>query len=99
MGQPEPDFAGWATKNDLRCTDGRTIKAGAFKHMDKVTVPLVWMHQHKEPENVLGHATLEDRAFGVYTYGFFNESERGQHMKKAVQHGDIVSMSIYANEL
>lgn len=99
MGQPEPDFAGWATKNDLRCTDGRTIKAGAFKHMDKVTVPLVWMHQHKDPENVLGHATLEDRAFGVYTYGFFNESERGQHMKKAVQHGDIVSMSIYANEL
>lgn len=99
MEDQEPDFAGWATKNDLKCTDGRTIKAGAFKHMDKVTVPLVWMHQHKEPENVLGHAVLEDRAFGVYTYGFFNESERGQHMKKAVQHGDIVSMSIYANGL
>ena len=95
----EPDFAGWATKNDLKCTDGRVIKSGAFKHMNKVTVPLVWMHQHKEPENVLGHATLEDRAFGVYTYGFFNESDRGQHMKKAVQHGDIVSMSIYANNL
>lgn len=95
----EPDFAGWATKADLRCSDGRTIKPNAFKHMDKVTVPLVWMHQHKEPENVLGHATLENRAFGVYTYGFFNESERGQHMKKAVQHGDIVSMSVYANNL
>ena len=94
-----PDFAGWATKNDLRCTDGRTIKSGAFKHMDKITVPLVWMHQHKDAENVLGHATLEDRAFGVYTYGFFNHSERGQHMKKAVQNGDIVSMSIYANNL
>ena len=95
----EPDFAGWATKNDLKCTDGRIIKSGAFKHMNKVTVPLVWMHQHKDAENVLGHATLEDRAFGVYTYGFFNESDRGQHMKKAVQHGDIVSMSIYANNL
>lgn len=99
MGEKEPDFAGWATKNDLKCTDGRTIRSGAFKHMDKITVPLVWMHQHKDAENVLGHATLEDRAFGVYTYGFFNESERGQHMKKAVQHGDIVSMSIYANNL
>lgn len=99
MGDQQPDFSGWATKNDLKCTDGRTIKSGAFKHMDKVTVPLVWMHQHKDPENVLGHATLEDRAFGVYTYGFFNESERGQHMKKAVQHGDIVSLSIYANNL
>jgi len=99
MGDQQPDFSGWATKNDLKCTDGRTIKAGAFKHMDKVTVPLVWMHQHKDPENILGHATLEDRAFGVYTYGFFNDSERGQHMKKAVQHGDIVSLSIYANNL
>jgi len=95
----EPDFAGWATKHDLKCSDGRTIKAGSFKHMDGVTVPLVWMHQHKEPENVLGHAILQDRAFGVYTYGFFNDSERGQHMKRAVQHGDIVSMSIYANNL
>jgi len=99
MGDQQPDFSGWATKNDLKCTDGRTIKSGAFKHMDKVTVPLVWMHQHKDPENILGHATLEDRAFGVYTYGFFNESERGQHMKKAVQHKDIVSLSIYANNL
>lgn len=99
MEEREPDFSGWATKNDLKCTDGRTIKSGAFKHMDKVTVPLVWMHQHREPENILGHATLEDRAFGVYTYGFFNGTERGQHMKQAVQHGDIVSLSIYANNL
>lgn len=95
----EPDFAGWATKHDMKCTDGRTIKPGTFKHMDGVTVPLVWMHQHKDAENVLGHATLQDRAFGVYTFGFFNESERGQHMKHAVQNGDIVSMSIYANNL
>jgi HK97 family phage prohead protease len=99
MEDREPDFSGWATKNDLKCSDGRIIKAGAFEHMDKMTVPLVWMHQHKEPENVLGHATLENRAFGVYTQGFFNDSERGQHMKKAVQHGDIVSLSIYANNL
>ena len=99
MGDQQPDFSGWATKNDLKCTDGRLIKSGAFKHMDKVTVPLVWMHQLKDPENILGHATLEDRAFGVYTYGFFNDSERAQHMKKAVQHRDIVSLSIFANNL
>lgn len=99
MGDREPDFSGWATKNDLRCSDGRTIKAGAFSHMDKVTVPLVWMHQHNNPENVLGHAVLENRAFGVYTHGYFNESERAQHMKHSVQNGDITSMSIYANNL
>lgn len=99
MVDATPDFSGWATKNDLRCTDGRTIKPGAFKHQDKETVPLVWMHQHKEPENVLGHAVLEDRAFGTYTYGFFNESERAQHMKAAVKHKDIVSLSIWANNL
>lgn len=99
MGDKQPDFSGWASKNDLRCSDGRTIKSGAFKHMDKMTVPLVWMHQHSDPENILGHAVLENRAFGVYTYGFFNETARAQHMKGAVQHGDIVSMSIYANNL
>jgi len=99
MGDRVPDFSGWATKNDLKCSDGRTIKAGAFEHMDKVTVPLVWMHQHNNPENVLGHAVLENRAFGVYTHGYFNESERAQHMKHSVQNGDITSMSIYANNL
>lgn len=99
MGDQKPDFSGWATKNDLVCSDGRTIKAQAFAHMDKVTVPLVWMHQHNDPENVLGHAVLEDRAFGVYTYGFFNETARGQHMKAAVKHKDVTALSIYANNL
>lgn len=95
----QPDFSGWATKSDLVCSDGRTIKPGAFKHQDKKTVPLVWMHQHSDAENILGHAVLENRAFGVYTYGFFNETKNGKHMKAAVQHGDIVSLSIYANNL
>lgn len=99
MGVKEPDFSGWASKNDLKCSDGRVLKSGAFQHMDKVQVPLVWMHKHNEPENVLGHAVLENRAFGVYTHGYFNKSVRGQHMKQAVQHGDIVAMSIYANNL
>ena len=99
MGDQEPDFSGWATKNDLVCSDGRTIKAKAFAHMDKVTVPLVWMHQHNDPENVLGHAVLEERAFGVYTYGFFNDTARGQHMKAAVKHKDVTALSIYANNL
>lgn len=95
----EADFSGWATKNDLKCSDGRTIKADAFKHQDKMTVPLVWAHQHDGPENVLGHAVLENRAFGVYTYGFFNETENGKTAKDLVKHGDINSLSIYANKL
>lgn len=99
MEDQKPDFSGWATKNDLMCSDGRTIKAGAFAHMDKITVPLVWMHQHNDPENVLGHAVLENRAFGVYTHGYFNNTPRGQHMKEAVKHKDITSLSIYANNL
>ena len=99
MGDKSPDFSGWATKNDLVCSDGRTIMTDAFKHMDKITVPLVWMHQHNDPENVLGHAVLENRAFGVYTYGYFNESPRGQHMKESVKHKDVTALSIYANNL
>lgn len=99
MGDRKPDFSGWATKNDLLCADGRTIKAGAFKHMDKVTVPLVWQHQHNNPENILGHAVLEDRAFGVYAHGYLNGTTRAQHMKESIEHGDITSMSIYANNL
>ena len=99
MGDQKPDFSGWATKNDLRCSDGRVIKANAFAHMDKVTVPLVWMHQHNDPENVLGHAVLENRAFGVYTHGYFNDTPRGQHMKEAVKHKDVTALSIYANNL
>ena len=99
MGDLKPDFSGWATKNDLKCSDGRTIRAGAFKHMDKAKVPLVWQHQHKDPMSVLGHALLEDRAFGVYAHGFFNDSEAGQQMKIAVRNGDVESMSIFANRL
>lgn len=93
------DFGGWATKNNLLCSDGRTIRKGAFKHLDGKVVPLVWMHDHKVPENVLGHALLECRDEGVYTYGKFNDTERGQYAKKLVQHGDIDSLSIYANGL
>ena len=99
MGDLKPDFSGWATKNDLKCSDGRTIRAGAFKHMDKAKVPLVWQHRHGDPMSVLGHALLEDRAFGVYAHGFFNQSEAGQQMKIAVRNGDVDSLSIFANRL
>ena len=94
-----PDFSGWATRNDLVCTDGRVIKRDAFKDCDGMTVPLVWNHQHNDPENVLGHAVLENREEGVYAYCYFNDSENGKNAKHLVQHGDIRSMSIYANRL
>lgn len=93
------DFSGWATRNDLLCADGRTIKKDAFKHNDGQTVPLVWNHRHNEPENILGHAVLENKDDGVYAYGLFNDSEAGQAAKKLVQHGDVRSLSIYANQL
>lgn len=99
MGEKKPDFSGWATKAGIRCTDGRTIKPGCFKHQDKAKVPLVWQHQHKEPDNVLGHAILEDRAFGTYTYGFLNETPKAKHIKTAIEHGDIDSLSIFAVNL
>lgn len=99
MAGKEPDFSGWASVNDQKCTDGRTIKSGAFRHMDKAKVPLVWQHQHSDPMSVLGHAILEHRAFGVYTHGYFNETEQGISAKKQVAHGDITSLSIYANNL
>lgn len=95
----EPDFSGWATKNDLLCSDGVTIRSGAFKHMDKKKVPLVWSHQHNDSEMVLGHAILHDRAFGTYTEGFFNETKRGKEAKMMVAHGDVESLSIYANRV
>lgn len=95
----EPDFTGWATAYNKKCSDGRTIKPGAFKHMDGQTVPLVWMHQHNDPENLLGHALLHDRAFGTYTEAWFNETDRGQHVKTAVVHGDVASLSIHATGL
>lgn len=93
------DFSGWATRNDLVCADGRTIRHNAFEHCDGKTVPLVWNHQHNEPTNILGHALLENRKDGVYAYCMFNESESGKAAKELVQHGDIVSLSIYANGL
>lgn len=93
------DFSGYATKNDLKCSDGRTIRRNAFKDNDGSVVPLVWQHLHDEPENVLGHALLENREDGVYAYGVFNDTDKAQHAKSLVSHGDITSLSIYANRL
>lgn len=93
------DFAGWATRRDLLCTDGRTIRKDAFKHCDGKNVPLFWNHQHEGISNVLGKATLEHRDEGVYAYGKFNDTEDGIHAKKAVMHGDVRSLSIFANSL
>lgn len=93
------DFSGWATKNNLRCSDGRTILKDAFKHNDGQTVPLVWNHQHNDPLNVLGHALLENREEGVYAYCKFNDTPAGTNAKMLVQHGDVSALSIYANQL
>lgn len=93
------DFGGWATKNDLKCSDGRVIRHNAFKDNDGIKVPLVWNHQHNDPRNVLGHAWLENHEEGVYAYGFFNDTESGEVAKALVKHGDIVALSIYANQL
>jgi hypothetical protein len=96
---PKYDFSGWATRNDLVCADGRTIRHNAFENCDGKTVPLVWNHQHNEPTNILGHALLENRKDGVYAYCTFNDTESGKAAKLLVQHGDIASLSIYANGL
>ena len=93
------DFAGWATRNDIRCADGRTIRKDAFVDCDHTIVPLVYQHDHNSPNNILGHALLENREEGVYMYGSFNDSAAGQDAKAAVEHGDITQMSIYANKL
>ena len=93
------DFGGWATKNDLLCADGRVIRRDAFKDNDGQTVPLVYQHQHNDPTGILGHALLENRADGVYAYCSFNDTPNAQHVKTAVEHGDVVSLSIYANKL
>ena len=93
------DFSGYATKNDLTCGDGRIIRKDAFKDCDGKTVPLVWHHIHNDPMNVLGHADLENRDDGVYAYCSFNDTPQGQNAKTLVQHGDVTSMSIYANKL
>lgn len=93
------DFSGWATKANIKCADGRTIMPNAFEHNDGKTVPLVWNHQHDNPNEVLGHALLENRPEGVYAYCTFNDTESGQVAKQLVQHGDVDALSIYANQL
>lgn len=93
------DFSGWATRNNLRCSDGRMIMKDAFKDNDGQTVPLVWNHQHNDPTNVLGHALLENRNEGVYAYCSLNDTELGMQAKQLVQHGDVTALSIYANKL
>ena len=95
----KPDFSGYASRANVKCSDGRTILPNAFKDADGQSVPLVWQHGHSDVNNVLGHARLENRDDGVYAYGFFNESATAQNAKKAVQHKDVTSLSIYANQL
>ena len=99
MAKKKYDFCGWATRNDIRCSDGRVIKHDAFKKNDGMIVPLVWNHKHDDPFNVLGHALLENRNEGVYAYCTFNETEQGVNAKSLVKHGDICALSIYANQL
>ena len=99
MGQKTPDFAGWATKYGIRCSDGRTISNGAFDHSDTQKVPLVWNHDHNDPFNVLGHAYLYKKNGGIWAEGFFNDTEQGKNAMTLLQHGDITSLSIYAGGL
>lgn len=99
MVKHQCDFSGYATRNDLLCGDGRTIRRNAFKDCDGQVVPLVWNHDHNNADAVLGHALLENREDGVYAYGTFNDTEQGRHAKQLVQHGDVRSLSIYANKL
>ena len=93
------DFCGWATKNDLKCADGRIIRQDAFKHNDGEVVPLVWNHDHTDPYRVIGKAKLQNRPEGVYAYGSFNDTDLAHTAKICVEHGDITHMSIYANQL
>ena len=95
----EPDFCGWASKNNLKCADGRVIRANAFKVQDGAVVPLIWNHQHNSIDDVLGHALLENREEGVYAYGYFNNNPKGMRAKEAVMNGDVTNMSIWANDL
>lgn len=100
VNKPEKyDFGGWATRFNIKCSDGRTIKPGAFDLAHGQRVPLVWNHDHKDPDNILGHAILEKRDDGIYAYGLFNETEEGKRAKELVKHKDITSLSIYANKL
>lgn len=95
----KPDFGGYATRNDLKCTDGVTIRNGAFKHQDGQKVPLVWQHNYGEPANVLGHAILKNRPDGVYADAYFNTSESAKNAKELIRHGDVEALSINANKL
>lgn len=95
----KPDFSGWATKANLKCSDGRTILPDAFKHQDTQQVPLVWQHGHNDPGNVLGHAVLEQRDGSTYAYGYFNDNDSAKNAKTLVEHGDIKALSIFANKL
>ena len=99
MGVEGWDFKGWATKANTKCKDGRVIKPNAFAHQDQAQVPLVWMHDHDNPENVLGHAILENLPEGVYMYGFLNNTPKAQAVRDQLQHKDYDAMSIWANEL
>ena len=100
MGKkPHYDFSGWATRNDIECSDGRTIRKDAFIDNDGMSVPLVWGHRHDDPEKILGHCLLQNQPEGVYTYGYFNDTPQGRNAKALVMHGDIGSLSIYANKL
>ena len=100
MAKPEKyDFSGWATKYNVKCSDGRTILKHAFKEDDNKVIPLVWNHNHVEADNVLGHAYLEERDEGIYAYCSLNDTEQGRNAKELVQHGDITSLSIFANKL
>ncbi len=99
MSNRKYDFAGWVTKNDILCSDGLVIRHGAFKDNSEKQVPLVWEHDRKNPENILGHVVLQNRDEGVYGYGYFNHSDRAQSAKESVRNGDIVSMSIAANRV
>ena len=93
------DFAGYATRNDIKCSDGRVIRQNAFADCDHTKVPLVYQHDHSNVDNILGHALLENRNDGVYCYGYFNDTPSGQIAKDQVLHGDITALSIYANKL
>lgn len=100
MPKIEPDFSGWATVYDVKCTDGRTIRGGCFDEMDGVRVPLVWQHQHDNPENVMGYCILHSvRGKGVRADGYLNDTDRADASKKCLAHGDVDSLSIYANKL
>ena len=99
MQSTTPDFSGWATKNDILCTDGHTIRQGAFSKDDGKTVPLVWRHQRDEIPHILGYATLKYTPEGIRTDAFFNESQEAQDVKLRVQHGDLNQLSIFANRL